>query len=719
MAREFPVGTIRHWDSGDVIKAHNPIPPYSSGWIPLKTSPQLESIGRECDSQASTIKGHVMPINGEKFLDHEIDEFVDEHGTKMFVADDFKQYAGFYGAGYYSFRNEFSKRFMSNAMKLDKFINNSLADENERIGGDKNNDRLSSEEKKDIRARARLEFKESDNNFTVDKAEKLKKIIDRTLIQIKEELDFKDPSKKAVYDSFKESADSLPDYYLKIKEKRLIKNEAIKAIDKEFSDNWGVRESCKDYINKKFDEYVRKYSDQIAKDSLDDQMELFGVTVDMPTEEFYSKIYSKVKEFPDEDYGDFKELVYIRFLKKFNKSVEGDWKLDHIPAVHNLEKAINELPDGHFLTNDELNLITNKNYKGGSHGGYAWYSSSEKRINFSANCIGRGTVFGVLMNSTEFKSTLCHEIGHAVSKKLGRSDYYDYKKFVVESGWTYESKELRAGMTATGDQDDIPRTGSNSHVKLISEYAGKSPEEAFAEYYSFYVVNKERIDKYLLAGDKNFLKEQSKTICDTGTSERTIGSLGIYPRILSDYDDTMDRYNELRSRLTYGTHSKIELVSPWNTSLSVSEKSNISMSKLKARKDYSIDSMPPTVSYMDNGRNVVIDGATRVEVSKMNKKMLPSITITKELYHALKEDGFSDHKIADCMYTTHRHDKVLKEMSPQVIVHGLIHRDSLIPINVIVQNTNGLRTMAKIYKSKELEKALSDIFEKSVFEKYL
>lgn len=552
MAKAMPIGTIRHWEGGDVIKAHDSIPPYSSGWIPLRTSDSLERIGRECDKEAKEAKGYTMPINGEKFLDHEIDEFTDEDGGKPFTADNFKQYLGFYGAGTYSFRNEFSRLFMQNAMELDEFVSNALCDANNEKGGDKHGDRLSSEEKKEIRAQARLDFKESDNLFTVAKAEKLKLIIDRTLPQIKEGLNFTDEYKKEVYAKFIEQADSIPEFYDRMKLKRVLFTACLNTINGVFADNWGVRESCKDYIGKKFSEYVRKYSDQIAKDSLIDQMEEYGVSVDMPTDEFYSKIYEKLKDVDLGDVDGFKELMYLRFETKFGKRVEGNWEAAHLPALHNLEIALTTLPAGHFLTNDFLQLITNKTYKGGDHGGYAWYSPGENRINFSANCIDRGSVFGVLANPHEFKSTLYHEIGHAVSEKLGRANYYDYKKFVVDCGWTYESKELRAGKTATGDEKDIPRTGSNAHVKLISEYSGKAPEEAFAEYYSFYASNKERMDNYLVAGDKNFLKESSKIVCDTETSERAISSLISRSRLYSDDHDTMREYRKVKDGLSYG-----------------------------------------------------------------------------------------------------------------------------------------------------------------------
>lgn len=722
MAKEFPVGTIRNWEGGDVIKAHDPVQPYSSGWIPLKTNSELELIGRTCDSLSSTIQSYKMPINGEKFLDHEIDEFVDEDGEKPFRANDFKQYFGFYGAGRYAFRNEFSKRFMRENMELSENIANALMSENQSKGGDKHDDKLSKEERDAIRKEIRSEFKSSSEKFTTETALKLKNIIARTIEQVKEGLDFKDPEKRKVYDYFKVQSDGLPEFYDKIKEKRATRNKMLEIINNTFSDNWGVRESCKDYINRKFDEYVRKYKDEISQDLLKEQLDDFGVLINDPTETFYGTIFNKYNEHVasgdtnNEKFESFKELIYLRFQTLFSKSVEGDWGIEHLPALHNLELAINELPEGHFLSNSELELLTNKDYNGGSHGGYAWYSPNERRINFSAACISKGSVFGVLSNPTEFKSVLYHEIGHAVSKKIDSDATYNYKKFAVECGWTYESKELRAGIKATGDDKDIPRTGSNSDIKLISEYSKKSPEEAFAEYYSFYSLNKKRIDSWLDSNNREFLKERSKEVCDTKTSERPIHEL-MRHRFGSDETtfEKRDRFNTVLTRLSdNNTHEKIELISPWNTTTSKSEKEKmrveVATDKIRVRKNYSTDSMPPVISYRDGDKNTVIDGGVRVEVSRMNRKLVPSITISKESYFKLREEGFSDHEISDQVYYKNRLNYVPREASPIVKVHGLVHRDNLVSVNTIVSNAKILKTMRTIFHSKELEKAMRSLF---------
>lgn len=793
MPKEFPIGTIRHWDSGDVIKAHEPTKPFSTGWISLRTSPELEAIGREADLLANSLLSFKLPINGEKFLDHEINEFRDEDGKKLFSADDFKKYEGFEGAGRYAFRNEFSRLFMLNIMRLKEQEQRALVEANEDAGGDKYNDKLTKEEKDAIKAEIRANFKEEENPFTVEKAQKLVEIIKRTGAQIREGLDFKDNEKAEIYNKFKSIADSLPQSYDLIEKKREERGEAIALINKTFNDNWGVRESCKDYINAKFDQYVKRYADQISKDSLASQMEEFGVSIDSPTDEFYNGIYSKFEEIKKKDreatlknleyfvggsidiyrkswfgLGDdlkvsadltkengefyitvkggtkerlfskvdggfestssegrknwtlgkeyqaesanFKDLIYLRFMKHFGKRVEGDWAIDHLPAIQNMENIIHELPDGHFLTNDYLTIVTNKDYQGGNHGGYAWYNGGERRINLSAECVNSGSVFGVLENPTEFKSVMLHEIGHSVSQKFGRDRTYDYRKFAVECGWTYTSKELRAGLTATGEQRAIPRTGSNNDVRLISDYAGTSPEEAFAEYYSFYGLNKDKIDKFLKTGDRKYIEAETRVISASDQSPRTIRET-MRHRMLNHDGELMRTFKDVWGSLSgRGVEMKMELVSPWETRLTTEEFLRTDAQKVKRLKDSSALSSPPVIAYRENGKSVIFDGVTRLEVARMNKRMVSTIHITKEAYHQLKKIGLSDTEIASCVYTKMGDHYPLAEKPQKQQISGLIFRDNLISSEKILNNARVLKVMQDIFNSEELKKALEELF---------
>jgi len=718
MPKEYPIGTIREWQKGRVIKAHKPMDPFSSGWILLKTSPRLQEIGQQCDALAREILKYKIPINGEKFLDHEIDEYTDADGNKIFTADLFKQYEGFYGAGRYSFRNEFSRQYMEDEMRLKEEISAALVQANKEKGGDSKRIVLTDEERNEIKKRVIAEHKECANPFTVEHAQKLYEIVRRVKAQLEEGVDFKDPKKKEIYQKFISAADSIPMLYDKIKIKRALKNSMIEMIEDAFSDNWGVRESCKDYINNKFQEYVRKYAEQISKDALDEQMERFGVTIDMEPDEFYKRIYDKIDEELDSDDGSFKDLIYLRFLKKYGKVVDGNWSLEHLPALHNLEKTILELPEGHFLKNDMVTLITNRTYKGGDRGGYAWYDGADRRINFSANCVEKGSVFGVLKDPDEFRSVLFHEIGHAVSKKLGRQEFYDYRKFVVECGWTYQSPELRSNMTATAGDKPIPRTGSNSNIKLITLYATTSPEEAFAEYYSFYNLHKNEIDKFLDTGNENFLK---KTVVYKIDNEDGIfvGSSNVSKRMLDLSKDSdfkiFDEYNKTMASLSQREEpTKIELVSPWKTTFTPEEVQKYDPQLLRARKDLNISKMPPTVSYRKNDKNVIIDGITRVEAARMNKRAVPTITLSYEFYKNLKDKGWSDEQISNCAYTQYKNERTPYQKKSEVKIYGMTYHHQFVPVDVLKENVDVFRAMRKIYNSKELQKALSELFEKSI-----
>jgi hypothetical protein len=780
MGKVCPVGTIHTWSVGDMIKAFDPLPPFSSGWIPVKTNARFDQIGREADATAKEIIGHKVPINGEKCIDYEIDLFGEQDGSSFYKADNFKQYMGWYGAEKYAFRNEFSKMFMNNDMRLAEAVAEALDEANKDAGGDRILDKLTDESKKEIRKRVRAEFKEDPDKITEEKALQLLDIVKRTRDQVKEGLDFKDPEKKRIYDEFKKMADSLPADYMLMSEKRMVKFDATDMIEGAFQDNWGVRESCKDYAQDKFNEYVKKYADRISEDSLNEQMKMYGVNIDMSADEFYSKIYAKAKNQDydflekyvgkdititdwsgshrvklfwkkimaveddevthdelsykradglelnlierlrsgdvklskdyDEFGGGFKDLIYLRFMKHYNKSIEGDWTLEHLPAIQNMENIINELPDGHFKTNDSLKLVTNKDYNGGSHGGYAWYMASERRINLSAKCVERATSWGVLGKPTEFKSVMLHEIGHAVDNKLQGKETYDYKKFVVSAGWSYQQEELRHGKSATGDQKDIPRSGSNASVTLITEYSKKSPSEAFAEYYSFYNLNKEHLDKYFKSNDRNALKAQSRIVAKSVSSEQPISKM-LPHRVDATAVEHWEIYKNTEQELSErgGDHT-ITLNSPWDVSLSHEEKVKLSKSTIKFRKDYSIHSMPPAVAVKDGLSRLVIDGGVRMEVAKMNKQLLPCIEISKEEYYVLREKGMTDVDIADCVYTKHADDYVPKQIAPAVRVTGLVYRDELIPMDIILDNHDVLKTMSDICGSPELQKALGDLF---------
>lgn len=298
---QMPVGTIRHWQGGDVIKAgENNI--FHSGWIALQTSESLENIGRDCDRMANEMVTKKEPINGELFLDHEINEFErDDKGNHPFTAENFKQYKGFYGAGKYSFRNEFSKRFMADKIKLHDDIQKELLEENEAKGGDNNGANkkivLSAHEITNIKKAVKNKFKFTEKIFSTEDAKKLQGIVKRTYEQLNIGINFPEGSnEKKVYDNAIKVATELPENYQRIGIKRKLKEDSLNEIVTTFKDNWGVRESVRKLLDDKYGEYVRKYSKQISDDEAKDQEETFGVKLDDDFETFYKKLFKKVED---------------------------------------------------------------------------------------------------------------------------------------------------------------------------------------------------------------------------------------------------------------------------------------------------------------------------------------------------------------------------------------------------------------------------------------
>jgi hypothetical protein len=246
---------------------------------------------------------------------------------------------------------------------------------------------------------------------------------------------------------------------------------------------------------------------------------------------------------------------------------------------------------------------------------------------------------------------------------------------------------------------------------LITDYARKSPSECFAEYYSFYNLNKKTLDAYFKTNDRKYLSEHSSIVAKSVSSEQPISQM-LSHRVNTMEPDVWERYKENYQQITErGREHEIVLNSPWEVKLSREEKSKLSKKTLKFRKDLSIHSMPPIIAVRDGMDRVVIDGGIRIEVAKMNKQLVPTIEISKEEYFNLRARGLSDIDIADCIYTKHENNYVPKQIAPATMRTGLVYRDHLIPIDVILDNHNGLKKMADICSSEELQKAVESVFE--------
>jgi len=870
--KPFPAGTIRDWEGGTFIKACEPSKYNHSGWIPLQTSQALESIGRECDSLASSCLSKKEPIAGEIALDHEIDNFEkDANGDHPYTANDFKKYEGFYGSGRYSFRNEFSRRFMAEKLALQEAINKAYDDampSNAMKG-------LDAATKKEIRNEVKANFNYNYEPFKTTQANELKGIIERTKKQLDIGFNFEGEQKK-VYDEALSVVKSLPLEYDRIAKKRKQKEDALKAINEIFKDNWGAREAVKKKLDDAYGEYVRKFSDQIREGEGKSQEETFGVTIDEPYETFYPKLFDKIQldrnkfnkykvedieldkyegeeialegisfilkkdknghlylvrsnqisgnpkfnidaikdherlypqgyleidnrlELPvkqglvdklnmfdllsqhigeeietitNSHYGKskniykikkdkenkiyledfvgnrknfneysktysvvaeqlhkqsksypFNELLYLRFETLYSKQFDGDWNESMLPVIYNIEKLLNTLPLGHAINNGELNQITNKEY--GDNNGYAWYSSNERRINFSDKAANAFSIWGDLKGSQEFNSVVAHEIGHAVSYKLGRKPNLNYRKFGKECGWDWSYlRPLGDDYIKTGDQKGVERTGSESHQPLLTAYAETSPEEAFAEYYSIYVNNKEAIDSYLATNNKEFLCKVSKIVAQSKPDSDL--------KNVKDYSgfQNKDQYKQDKEWLANRVNKRTIEIPKEIENLHLQDKKNFDVELINPWMVKFDKGIKEEAEYIKTGLYnarinephpiVVIQSKTNIYhclryenycmAFKRTHKMAPALIISEEAYSQLSQK-FTKEEIIDYAIYFLRDRKVPLQNNVAKFKKGLEYRNEVLSVEDLVHNKNRFLAMKKIFDSPSLQKALKELF---------
>jgi hypothetical protein len=698
MAKAMPVGTIRQWEQGFVIKASDSTL-FSSGWIPLETSPEFEELGSRLDGLARNILNKKIPIDGELYLDHEIEEF-QEDGENIFQPDDFKKYEGFSGAGRYSFRNEFSRRFMARKIALHDAIQAAF----EQANDSDSKDTLTKEQKAEIRTRVREDFKNNDPPFTIETANKLGSIVERVHDHLKQGLTFEGKDKE-VYEKAVSIIESLPEKYERISVKKKQKKEAIEMINEQFKDNWAVRESFKKKADEEYQDYMRKFRKNIFDDEVEDQQKTFGVKLNAPTEQFYKKLYSTLAKAKNKDDYPFAELLEIRFAVMYQKELVGDWQAEILPAIEIIEKQLHELPSGHFYTNKSLQSIRHSDR---SSEGYAHYNPRDRQIMLSANLTSQSdSLWSKFDGSDHFKNVLLHEIGHAVSMKLGGWNSMNYKQFVKHCGWSWNQDELRHGKYQnTGDNPDQIREGSYSHISLLTKYAHKSPEEAFAEYYSFYATHKKEIDRWFDKGDIKALEKSESYKANTKEAGVWDASRKYKLEVQQGIEDKIQK--EIKKlNLDKKKFIEMDLISPWEL-----DGKPYDAPSVRSWKDNSPHQMPIVVVKCKDKKAQIIssDGENIQMASKIGKQMQACITVKEELYSQLKGKGFTDSEIVQ--YASHTQDgkSIPTQSSKPESISGLMYDYDIIPVKEILRNELPLRWMRKIYESDELKKALDELF---------
>lgn len=217
-----------------------------------------------------------------------------------------------------------------------------------------------------------------------------------------------------------------------------------------------------------------------------------------------------------------------------------------------IKEAEDKLPNGHFNNNHYVNNIKIQFDEGE---GFAHYNSLDREIKFFNKFIKRVSDNEIkdINDIGEVENVLAHEIGHTVWEKIknGYGELYKEVKY-DKDGWGHvANKELIVeGESITDEQDIDNRLDSsrqlladftssagweakqwNTYIMgkdglpemilrrleesvvitdLITPYAAKNPSECFAETYSCYSGNKDRIDELLELQNENNWEEKTK-----------------------------------------------------------------------------------------------------------------------------------------------------------------------------------------------------------------
>jgi len=772
--RKCPVGACRVWLSGPVIKfMDNNL--WNDGWMPLPTPPKYISDAIDTlDRLAKRIKSYSDPVDGGLWLDKEISEFRPSSGS-IYSPKDFKQYSGFYGIEGYSFLSEFSKRYNSDKIDLKAAITQAVLDENsneklvlskERIedikdevkSNYKNNSSFNPKditELKDVLERVN-KYLEQGENFedpiqleTYARNKKLlqsfgdtyeKLPIKRALRdKMLSEMDNAFQDNWGVRESFRKKLEDTYSAYIKKNIERIKKDEVedfekeigckINVPTKEFYeklDNSSIVKdkeiNLTDFIGKKVPDFNNKYEDvTLLRISSDGDV---IVRSKDGHEKNYISPYTNLNEADElkkkllaRESTDLSIIFQLRFQELYNKNLEGNWDVADIPALHTFEKIIHYLPPGHCLNNNLLRKIE-KDTAYSDKGNYAHYSPGDNSIYLSNSAMSSTDKFSELNSGNEFVSVLIHEIGHAVSEKFHRAQKTKYRDFSRQCGWgwDYLDKDELGTYHATGGDKDIKRTGLNNNVNLITAYAHKSPEEAFAEYYSFYNQYKTEINNLLDKNAVEGLHRDSSEIINphygkTVTVENIINT-NIDPILRQNIDKEL--FSQQRN---VQDNIKLQFESPWKLSHQTIREDGVDKKQLRNYINFvkGEDHKPLLAIEYPDGRKKLIGDEGSVYLNSANKiakKITPICTVSEEFHTNLKAKGFLDQEIADYAFFSIKDCKYplsKKTEWEKKTVSGLRYgSNGIIPVEKIIGSKEIFRKMRTIYYSDELKKALEN-----------
>lgn len=416
----------------------------------------------------------------------------------------------------------------------------------------------------------------------------------------------------------------------------------------------------------------------------------------------------------------------LRFDKLYDKGLYGGFDINSSDLCKVFEKLCNSLPAGHLLTNNNITNLRRESMFSKSDNSYAHYNSRDKEIYFSDEALkASSSSISIDSGESEIVGVLAHEVGHAVSQKLGRRKDKNYKHFVYECGWSWEQFERNDpnSYTATGNDKDIMRHGTNSDRPLLTEYATKSPEEAFAEFYSFYTQNKRRIDEYLVSNKSNALKAHVGYKTIEGDKNFTYQPLGsdVYEKRNQDifFKLTVTKNRKIKDHIRTG------VLDPFNNDLETMTEGRTLTGHIvskKHRMDPNYKEPQPVFTVFDyhTGKHDIIPEGQDHHIHYANKylrRLSPTFSISKEVYTSLKEEGytydeireFTLSRVKDTPIPEVRIGKGIFKGSTEKI-SGLKYRGEIIETPKIEKMVPILKRMKTIWESDELKKAIEELF---------
>lgn len=419
---------------------------------------------------------------------------------------------------------------------------------------------------------------------------------------------------------------------------------------------------------------------------------------------------------------DFKPMLDMRFNAKYNKQLLGDWNVSNIASLKQIEHTIDELPTGHVINNKVfIDLVRDSQYTKA----FAFYDEKAKRIQFSDDCLRYTSRNAQMDGSNYFKCVVVHEIGHAVTAKLGRYNDQGYRKFANECGWSY--KDERTKDDATGDDIRVPREGANSHQQLITDYANVSPEEAFAEYYSFYHNNKKEIDEFLEIGETKSLKKYSITNPDLTKklkyqmdSQPLIAHFGLTNQyaLVNTWRPQVDAAIEdfTGSHFSTDLDVSIEPVDPWKVEFEKSINKELTKTHIASGRGNEVCT-PALLIKNNNGTYTSImskqfENSNILEASRYLQRNTPAICLSERAYDKLCETH-SDDLISYMMLELVKNEPVptAEPIAKQnEKLEGLYYSNKVIDWKTIKANEKIIRQIRNVYNSESIQKAMEEAF---------